>query len=244
MNPAQTTRSGRYDATVAVSAASQSARLGKSGTRCTKVSTPARSARRSPSMSCRSAPTATTWAPYAGSAAASSSAWRLVPEPETRTTRRAAGTAASLESGLPPHVPAVGPGRCQRADERTEAEGDHGVQRHLRGERADVLHPAGSDRTAGEGREGADDDAGQDAAASSRVRRPPPSGWSGRAGARGRRRTPPRAAGPGAAAPPTRRAGRRRAGPPAAGTSAPARAPPQWGWRRWRCRCANPGPSR
>src|SRR4051812_3979496 len=40
-------------------------------------------------MPSRSAPTATTRAPYAGSAVASSSACRLLPEPETRTTRRA-----------------------------------------------------------------------------------------------------------------------------------------------------------
>ena len=51
MNPAETTRSASYDATDAVSAASQSSRLSKSPTRCTKVGTPARSARASPSMS-------------------------------------------------------------------------------------------------------------------------------------------------------------------------------------------------
>ena len=96
MKPASTTRSGAYDATVAASATSQSARLGKSRTRCTNVSTPKRSARLSPSMSSRSAPTATTRAPYAGSPVASRRAWRLVPEPETRTTRRAGGTRGSL----------------------------------------------------------------------------------------------------------------------------------------------------
>ena len=89
MKPAEMTRSGRCSATDAVSARSQSARSVKSLTRCTNVGSPARSARASPSMPSRSAPTATTVAPYAGSAAASSSAWRLVPVPETRTTRRA-----------------------------------------------------------------------------------------------------------------------------------------------------------
>ena len=94
MNPAAITRSGAYDATVAVSAASQSRAAREVGDPVHEVSdagTARHDAR--PSMSGRSAPTATTRAPYAGSPAASSSAWRLVPDPETRTTRRAAGTA-------------------------------------------------------------------------------------------------------------------------------------------------------
>ena len=102
MKPASTTRSGSYDGHRRGQRARPSrSRLGKSRTRCTKVGMPARSARASPSMSSRSAPTATTWAPYAGSAAASSRAWRLVPEPETRTTRRAGvgGHARQSRSG-------------------------------------------------------------------------------------------------------------------------------------------------
>ena len=89
MKPAETTRSGWYDAHDSVTAASQASRLSKSLTRCTNVGMPARSARASPSMPSRSAPTATTLAPYEGSADASSSACRFVPEPETSTTSRA-----------------------------------------------------------------------------------------------------------------------------------------------------------
>src|SRR4051794_10025342 len=98
MKPAERTRSGRYDATEPVSAASHSSRLSKSLTRCTNVGIPARVARARPSMPSRSAPTATTAAPYAGSVAASSRAWRFVPDPDNRTTTRSgvAGTARSL----------------------------------------------------------------------------------------------------------------------------------------------------
>src|SRR5690349_9994276 len=52
-------------------------------------------ARANPSIPSRSAPTAATMAPYAGSAHASSSACRFVPEPETSTTRRAARRAVT-----------------------------------------------------------------------------------------------------------------------------------------------------
>ena len=76
-------------------------------------------------MPSRSAPTATTRAPYAGSAHASSRAWRLVPEPETRTTRRAGagvGHLSTLSPGRPgpatghsAHAPASGrPGLAGR----------------------------------------------------------------------------------------------------------------------------------
>src|SRR4051812_21430189 len=50
-------------------------------------------------MSLRSAPTAATVAPYAGSCDASSSAARLVPEPDTRTTRRALSRTPRVGSG-------------------------------------------------------------------------------------------------------------------------------------------------
>src|SRR6185312_4593993 len=86
MKPARTTRHGSYAATCSVSAASQSSRVAWSATAQTNVGMPARRARARPSMSSRSAPTAATRTPYAGSAAASSNACRLVPPPETRTT--------------------------------------------------------------------------------------------------------------------------------------------------------------
>src|SRR5690606_15373471 len=57
--------------------------------RSTKVGTPASAARCRPPALWRSDPTATTRAPYDGSAHASSSACRLVPVPEIRATRRA-----------------------------------------------------------------------------------------------------------------------------------------------------------
>ena len=60
MKPASTTRSGSMPATVSASARSQCSRLANWPTRCTKVGTPARSARARPSMPSRSAPTATT----------------------------------------------------------------------------------------------------------------------------------------------------------------------------------------
>ena len=71
---------------------------------------PQRPARCSPAMPARSAPTARMRTPYAGSAAASMSAWRLVPEPETRTTtpvgsaelRRASSRALTIPSAPRP----------------------------------------------------------------------------------------------------------------------------------------------
>ena len=62
MNPALTTRSGWCATTVAVIAAFHAVRSGCARTDSTKVGTPARSARASPSMPARSAPTATTCA--------------------------------------------------------------------------------------------------------------------------------------------------------------------------------------
>src|SRR5680860_414471 len=79
---------------------------------------PAASALARPAMSSRSAPTATTWTPYDGSAAASSSACRFVPAPETSTTART-GPSAEAEPGvcgtrhrLPTSRRSVGCGLC------------------------------------------------------------------------------------------------------------------------------------
>src|SRR4051812_32895976 len=98
MNPADTTRSGSYFATASVKAASHSPRSAKSATRSTNVGMLDRSARMSASMPSRSAPTATTSAPYDGSAQASSNACRLVPVPDTRTTSLAGRTSSSDQS--------------------------------------------------------------------------------------------------------------------------------------------------
>src|SRR6476469_1344512 len=94
MNPAETTRSGRCAATTSARSRSHVSRSGASATRRTKVGTPARSARSRARTPGRSEPTATTWAPYAGSVHASSSACRLVPLPETSTTSRAGDAGA------------------------------------------------------------------------------------------------------------------------------------------------------
>src|SRR3569623_1455864 len=88
MKPASTTSAAAYDATEAVRASSHASREPASLTRWTNVGTPARSARARASLPSRSTPTATTVAPYDGSVDAASSAWRLVPEPDTRTTTR------------------------------------------------------------------------------------------------------------------------------------------------------------
>ena len=74
-------------------------------------------------MSSRSAPTATTRAPYAGSAQASIRACRLVPAPETRTTRRVV-TRRIL--GRLDAASALAPGHDQGADQATDAEGGDG----------------------------------------------------------------------------------------------------------------------
>src|SRR4029453_18113304 len=98
--PAEITRSGWYAATDPVSAASHPARSGESFPRCTKVGTPRPAARSSPSIPSRSAPTATPRAPYAGSAQASSRAWRLEPDPDTSTPSFfGSGTYRTLPSG-------------------------------------------------------------------------------------------------------------------------------------------------
>src|SRR5687768_11819701 len=92
------TRSGWYAASAAATAASNPVRSAWSDNRTTNVGSPARSARASPSVPSRSAPAATTAAPYAGSAQASRSAWRLVPAPDTSTTSRAVTTGSLLGS--------------------------------------------------------------------------------------------------------------------------------------------------
>ena len=98
MKPASTTRSGSYDATVAVSAASQS--------RGRVVLDPVHEGRDARALRARQPLDVVAVgadgdhaAPYAGSRHASSRAWRLVPAPETSTTRRAgaAGTGRSLD---------------------------------------------------------------------------------------------------------------------------------------------------
>ena len=63
MNPADTTRSGSWAETASARAVSHSSRLAWSLTLHTKTGSPARSARASPSMFSRSAPTATISAP-------------------------------------------------------------------------------------------------------------------------------------------------------------------------------------
>src|SRR6195952_3689948 len=147
MKPASTTRSGSKAATVSVSVLSQWPRLVKSATLRTIVGTPPLSARTSPSIPSRSAPTATTRAPYAGSSHASRSACRLVPAPETSTTRRVAGTGTGYRgSGT-----ALPPGSDHSGDQPTEAHRHHGGHEHLPDRGTDVGHPAGAHRASGEG---------------------------------------------------------------------------------------------
>src|SRR3954468_10172257 len=111
MNPALITRSGSYAATRSARAASQPARSDGSTRGWTKVLTPAAAARSRPTTPGRSEPTATTLAPYVGSAPASSRAWSSAPVPDSRTTSRAgdlrpgsgwtgSGTAATLPRAL------------------------------------------------------------------------------------------------------------------------------------------------
>src|SRR6478735_57210 len=149
MKPADTMMSGSYAAQAPASAASHSSRVSYSFRRTTNVGIPARSARASPSIPSRSAPTATTWAPYAGSAQASRSAWRLVPEPDTRTTRAAGSERDTRRSlGRVPHRATLPPGHREPADETAEAERRDRVHEHVAGVRADVAHPAGTGRSA------------------------------------------------------------------------------------------------
>src|SRR4051794_18419087 len=156
MKPASTTRSGSKAATVSVRVLSQWPRLVNWSTLRTKVGTPARSARARPSMSSRSAPTATTVAPYDGSAVASRSAWRLVPPPETSTTSRQSEPAGTPTGYLPDRAP-LPPGGDHSRDQAPQAHRGHRGDEHVAERGADVGHPTGAHRTAGEGdREGAD----------------------------------------------------------------------------------------
>ena len=185
---------------------------------------PARRAR-SPSMPCRSAPTATTRAPYAGSAAASSRAWRLVPEPETRTTRRAgtAGTArGESRSGASARSERVAArsgaatrsiaSAAERAPPMPSAR--DGVQRDLGGERADVAASGRARPSRRPARRARRPQAGQDAAGAAAHRALLPAGGRvepvrARRGERRDQRRRPAAAGvqPGA-------------GPPSSGSAA------------------------
>src|SRR6478672_927978 len=145
MKPAETTRSGSNPATVSAMARSQWSRLVNWPTFFTNVGIPARSARARASMSSRSAPTATIRAPYAGSAVASIRAWRLVPEPDTSTTRRAGlgvGTRRSLDPGSPGRA-ALPPGHDQPTHEAAQAERGDRVDEDVEADRTDLLHPPG-----------------------------------------------------------------------------------------------------
>src|SRR6478672_9543253 len=71
-------------------------------------------------MSSRSAPTATTVAPYDGSALASRSAWRLVPPPETSTTSRQSDPAGTRTGYLEPRADSPPPA-CAPPDHRLRA---------------------------------------------------------------------------------------------------------------------------
>src|SRR6478735_12374211 len=161
MKPADTMMSGSYAAQAPASAASHSSRVSYSFRRTTNVGIPARSARASPSIPSRSAPTATTWAPYAGSAQASRSAWRLVPEPDTRTTR-AAGSERDTRGSLGPA--ALPPGHGEAADEAADPERGHGVHEHLPRIGSDRGHPTRADGAAGHGGERSEQHAGEHAA--------------------------------------------------------------------------------
>src|SRR5689334_2308416 len=164
MNPASTTTSGSKAATVSVRVWSQCPREVKSPTLRTKVGIPARSARASPSMSARSAPTATTFAPYAGSAVASISACRFVPAPETRTTRRAGLAGSDTGSRLPGArgPPAREPLVDQPADEAADHHGAGGEDQDPRVRGADVGHPPGARRAAREPDRDGDQHAGEE----------------------------------------------------------------------------------
>ncbi len=263
MKPAETTRSGSKAATASASARSQASRVANSPTFLTKVGMPARSARASPSMASRSAPTATTCAPYAGSARASSSAWRLVPEPETSTTSRAGvgcGTGRSLTRISPTADPGCRAGQSTRAARRPSRRCHQVIATppsrppmpkaviawtmDVEREGPHVLHPARSDGPARDGGENPEQHAGDDPGDAAAKRSLVPA--QGRASAAARGRWPPPRPAP---APPSARrsrpaSGRCRAAPPGAGTSAAARSPPRSARRACWAPTAKPGPSR
>ena len=90
MNPEHTTQSGSWAAIASARAASHSAREAWSPGATVKVSMPWASARARPCASGTSEPTATTSTGDAPEATASRTAWRLVPDPETRARMRMA----------------------------------------------------------------------------------------------------------------------------------------------------------
>ncbi len=99
MNPALTTQSGLCAAIATASSASHCARSEYTDGSTANVGMSASSARASPAISVRSDPTATTVAGYCGLAAASRSAWRLVPLPEINTTSLAGSRALASAVG-------------------------------------------------------------------------------------------------------------------------------------------------
>ena len=195
-------------------------------------------------MSSRSAPTATTVAPYAGSAHASSSAWRLVPVPDTSTTRRAVrrvGTAGVYRAGAGTPGPVSGvttlaPGGQQPAEQATAAEGDDRVHQHLPGGRPDLGHPAGADGSAGDRREHAEQHRGEHPGDQATQGALVPGG--GRVACAGCGPPPARRARPAAPAAPASRpaSGRCPGARRAAGTSAPVRRRPRSARPGCRCR--------
>ena len=118
-------------------------------------------------MSSRSAPTATTRAPYAGSAQASIRACRLVPAPETRTTRRVV-TRRSL--GLLDAALCWHQAMTRAPSKAADAERRDGGDEHVGHERTDVTHPAGAGRTTRHGGEYGEGDSGRDPAAATAQR--------------------------------------------------------------------------
>ncbi len=162
----------------------------KSLTRFTKVGTPACSARSSPWMPSRSAPTATTAAPYAGSAQASSRAWRLVPLPDTSTTRsrglgwarpsvrrsrRPRRTASVSSAGTP-----LPPRHRQPAEQAADAEGRDRLEEHVADQRIDVAHPPPADARHPPTAQTRRSRRRPRCRRRNRAARPRPSGWSGR----------------------------------------------------------------
>ena len=185
-------------------------------------------------MSSRSAPTATTRAPYAGSPVASRRAWRLVPEPGDQDDQAGGeGTRGSLERSERgwrrtyrryDQVASQEPTSAPRPRATTACRVTWAANGPTSCIRPGPTEPPASGPSA-------DDEAGQDATGAAADGPLLPARWSGRGGARARG-TPPPPAGRAGAAPPRRAGRRRRAARPAAGTSAPARARPRSGWRR------------
>ena len=152
-------------------------------------------------MPSRSAPTATTCAPYAGSAHASSRACRLVPAPDTRTTSRAGvgvGTAALYGAptatshrrlrgvGLVPGGPPPPGGHDQAAEQAADAERGDRVHQHVEGERPDRRASGPGRRRRRRARPARRRARRRAPRRRSRARRPRPSAGSASGAARGR----------------------------------------------------------